>query len=197
MTDAPENDPLYLELVDRLARGKPTPWRLDERYPTEGLPEVRYRGGDRDGDKQALLWEIYLAAEAGEPIPQWAATEFRQIMLRLFRGALPDWEAAFGTTLAKKNKKKGPDSERGVYPRTMQKMARIMVPLWRYAQELRAKGWKVNDKFYEELGRKFDLSGEEAEDFYQPMQRFVKEHCPKYLDEYLKAGGNFRPEMFR
>jgi len=62
MTDARETDPLYLELVDRVARGEPTPWRLDLRYPTEGPPEVRYRGGARDGDRQALLWEVYIAA---------------------------------------------------------------------------------------------------------------------------------------
>jgi hypothetical protein len=174
----PEDDPLYLEIIKRVARGKPTPWRLDERFPTLGSPEERF-GNE---DKQALLWEIYLAAEAGMPIPPWAATEFQQIMHRLFRGALPDWEAAFGTTLAKKNKKKGADSKPGVYSGTMQKMARVMVPLWRYAQELRGKGWSVNDEFYEELGRKFDLSAEEArKEFYQPMQQFVTQHCPQYL----------------
>jgi hypothetical protein len=64
-------------------------------------------------------------------------------MLRLFRGALLDWEDAFGTTLAKKNKKKGPDSKRGVYPKTMQQMARVMVPLWRYGHKLRANGHSV------------------------------------------------------
>jgi hypothetical protein len=109
-----------------------------------GPPQDRY-----PKDKQALLWEIYLAAEAGTPIPPWAATEFRRIMLRLFRGALVDWETAFGTTLAKKNKKKSADSKRGVYAGTMKKMARVMVPLWHYAQALRAKGRKVNDEFYE------------------------------------------------
>lgn len=176
--NAPENDKLYLEIVRRVARGEPTPWRLDERYPTLGPPQDRY-----PKDKQALLWEIYLAAEIGQPIPPWAATAFREIMLRLFRGALVDWEAAFGTTLAKKNKKKGPDSKLGVYAGTMQKMARVMVPLWRYAQELRAKGQKVNDEFYEDLASKFDLSCAEAarKDFYGPMQRFVREHCPEYL----------------
>jgi hypothetical protein len=62
-------------------------------------------------------------------------------------------------------------------------MARVMVPLWRYAQELRAKGWKVNDDFYEELASKFDLScAEEARKvFYQPMQRFVKDYCSEHL----------------
>jgi len=49
MTDAPESDALYLELVDRVARGKPTPWRLDKRYPTEGSPEARYSGGGGPG----------------------------------------------------------------------------------------------------------------------------------------------------
>jgi hypothetical protein len=177
MTDAPEKDELYLEIVRRVARGEPTPWRLDQRYPTEGLPEARYGGGD----KQALLWEIYLAAEAGKRIPPWAAAEFQQIMLQLFRGALPDWEAAFGTTLAKKNKKKGLDSRPGVYSATMKRMARVMVPLWRYGQELQAKGWKVNDRFYEELVHKFDLScAEEAIDYYRRMRKFV---------EHLKTEG--------
>lgn len=178
MTDAPEKDKLYLDIVRRVARGQPTPWRLDERYPMLGPPQDRY-----PKDKQALLWEIYLAAEAGTPIPPWAATEFRRIMLRLFRGALVDWETAFGTTLAKKNKKKSADSKRGVYAGTMKKMARVMVPLWHYAQALRAKGRKVNDEFYEDLASEFDLScAEEArKDFYGPMREFVSKHCPEYL----------------
>jgi hypothetical protein len=174
---APEDDPLYLEIIRRVAQGKPTPWRLDERYPTLGGPEARYRGGD----KQAPLWEIYLAAEAETPIPKWAATEFQHIMRRLFRGALPDWEAAFGTTVAKKSKKKGPDSKRGVYPKTMQQMARVMVPLWRYGRKLRATGHSVGPYFYEELGREFDLSGEEAQKYYDPMHKFVTDYCPQYL----------------
>jgi hypothetical protein len=64
--NAPEDDPLYLEIIERVALGKPTPWRLDERYPTLGPPEARFG----KGDDQALLWEIYLAAKHGAPIPK-------------------------------------------------------------------------------------------------------------------------------
>jgi hypothetical protein len=61
-------------------------------------------------------------------------------MLRLFRGALPEWEVAFGPTLAKKKNRKGPDYKRGVQARTMQKRAGVMVPLWECAQELETEG---------------------------------------------------------
>jgi hypothetical protein len=60
MTDDLEKNELFLLLVRRVARGEPTPHRLDLRYPTEGPPAVRYRSGARDGDKQALLWEVFL-----------------------------------------------------------------------------------------------------------------------------------------
>src|SRR5215831_3947068 len=106
MTDARENDPLYLELVERVARGKPTPWRLDKRYPTEGSPEARYLGGARDGDRQAPLWEVYLAAKEDRPLERWAATAIRKLMLRLFNGRVEDWNNEFGTPLAKKSLKK-------------------------------------------------------------------------------------------
>jgi hypothetical protein len=195
MTDARENDPLYLELVRRVARGDPSPWRLDERYPKLGPPQARYRGGARDGDKQALLWEIYLAAEKDRPLEQWAATAFRELMLRVFGGRVENWDKEFGTPLAKKSLKKGSNTK-GVYGHTQRKLADTMVPLWRYGQKLKRDGWSINDEFYEELGERFGIKS--ADDvkkrYWQPMQKFVRKYCPKYLKT---GGGNFRPEMFR
>jgi hypothetical protein len=79
---APEESALYLEIIRRVARGEEAPWRLDERYPMLGAPEKRYKY--KPSDKQALLWEIYLAAESGKRIPKWAATEFQQIIVGFF-----------------------------------------------------------------------------------------------------------------
>ena len=198
MTDALEKNALYLEIVRRVARGLPTPWRLDKRYPTEGPPEARYRGGARDGDKQALLWEVYLAAEDDRGLEPWAASAFRKLMLRVFGGRVENWDKEFGTPLAKKSLKKGSNTK-GVYGHKQRKLADTMVPLWRHGQELIADGWSINDDFYEELGGKFQIKSADdvKENYWQPMQRFVKEYCPKYLTEYLKTGGNFGPEMFR
>src|SRR5262249_22864427 len=169
---APENNDLYLEIIRRVARGEEAPWRLDERYPMHGPPEERYK--NEPSDKQALLWEIYLAAESGKPIPEWAATEFKQSMRRLFRVGLPDWESAFGTTLAKKKNTKGPDYKRGVQARTMQKRAGVMVPLWERAQELKRKGRSVNDDLFDDLAGEFDIKFDEAKDFYTDMNNWVK-----------------------
>jgi len=176
---APEKDDLYLEIIRRVARGEETPWRLDERYQMHGPPEERYK--NERSDKQALLWEIYLAAESGKPIPEWAATEFKQIMRRLFRGGLPDWETAFGTTLARKKNRKGPDYKRGVQARTMQKRAAIMVPLWRHAQELKRKGRSVNDDLFDDLAKEFDIKFDEAKDLYTEMNNWMKKHLPHHI----------------
>jgi hypothetical protein len=182
-----ENDPLYLEIVRRVARGEWTPHRVDERYPTRGAPEVRYRGGARDGDKQALLWEAYLAADENRPLQPWAADAIRKLMLGVFGGRVEDWNKEFGTPLAKKSLKKGAKSK-GVYARTQQRRADTMVPLWRYGRELIANGRKVDDDFYNELGEKFGIkSADDVRKYYwQPMQRLMKE-----------LGAKFPAEMFR
>jgi hypothetical protein len=172
---------LYLEIVDRVARGKPTPWRLDKRYPTEGTPEVRYRGGARDGDRQALLWEVYLAAAEDRALEQWAATAIRKLMLRVFRGRVEDWNNEFGTPLAKKSLNRE-SKARGVYGRSHRIWADTMVPLWRHGQKLIAKGRKINYDFYAELGEEFRISADDVKKMYwQPMQKFVKTYCPEYL----------------
>jgi hypothetical protein len=186
VTDALEKDPLYLEIVDRVARGKPTPWRLDKRYPTEGTPEVRYRGGARDGDRQALLWEVYLAAKEDRPLEQWAATAIHSLMLRLFAGRVEDWNDVFGTPLANKRLKKG-SNVKGVYGLAHRRWASTLVRLWRRGQELIADGRSINDDFYADLGEEFDIkSGDDVKkNYWQPMQKFVKTYCP----EHLKTGG--------
>jgi len=107
-------DALYLEMIRCVARGEGTPHRLDERYPTRGTPEHRYRGGERDGDRQALLWEVYLAADESRPLEEWAATAIRSLMTRVFFGCVEDWNKEFGTPLAKKSTKKRSDVK-GVY----------------------------------------------------------------------------------
>jgi hypothetical protein len=186
MTDAPEKDELYLEIVRRVARGEPTPWRLDLRYPAEGPPEVRYRNGARDGDRQALLWEVYLAAAEDRALQQWAAAAIRKLMLRLFNGRVEDWNNELGTPLAKKSLKKG-SNVKGVYGRAHRMWAETMVPLWRRGQELIADGRSINDDFYAELGEEFDIKSidDVKKNYWQPMQKFVKTYCP----EYLKTGG--------
>jgi len=181
MTDAPESDALYLELVDRVARGKPTPWRLDKRYPTEGSPEARYSGGDR----QALLWEVYLAAKEDRALEQWAAAAIRSLMLRVFAGRVEDWNDEFGTPLAKKSRQKG-SGIKGVYGRGHRRWASTLVRLWRRGRELIAAGRKVDYDFYADLGDEFDLHEDDVKKYYwQPMQKFVKTYCR----EYLKTGG--------
>ena len=155
MTNAPEDDPLYLEIVRRVAHGLPTPWRLDKRYPTEGAPKDRYRDGRRDGDKQALLWEVYLAAENDRPLEPWAAAAFRNLMRRVFAGRVEDWSKEFGTPLAKKSLKKG-SKVKGVYGRPHRTRTETIVPLWRHGRKLIANGRKINDDFYEDLGEELD-----------------------------------------
>jgi hypothetical protein len=71
-------DPLYLEMIYSVARGEETPHRLDERYPTRGRPEHRYRGDD----KQALLWEVFLAVDEKRELEPWAATPPAQLANR-------------------------------------------------------------------------------------------------------------------
>jgi hypothetical protein len=99
---------------------------------------------------------------------------------RLFRGDLTDWETAFGTTLAKKNTK-GPDYIRGVQARTMQEMARVMVPLWERAQELKAKNRAINDDLFDELAGEFNITFDEAKSFYSVMNNFMKKHLPQLI----------------
>jgi hypothetical protein len=166
-------------IVRRVARGEWTPHRVDKRYPTRGDPEVRYRGGAPDGDKQALLWEAYLAAEENRPLQPWAADAIRKLMLRVFAARVEDWNEEFGTPLAKK--KKGAKGK-GVHASTQQKQADSMVPLWRYGRELRAKGRSVDHDFYSDLGEKFGIKSADdvRKHYWQPMQRFVK-----------KLGANF------
>src|SRR5262249_5255271 len=118
-------DPLYLEMMRRIVRGEPVPWKLDERYPIKGSPEERYNA--KPSDKQALLWEIFSAADQSRKIESWAILEIRYLMYRLLIGAVRDWNDEFGTPLAKKSNKRGPDSKRGVQARTLEKMAK-MVP---------------------------------------------------------------------
>jgi hypothetical protein len=168
-------DPLYLEMIRCVALGEETPHRLDERYPTRGMPEHRYRGGDRDGDRQALLWEVYLAAEENRPLAEWAATAIRNLMIRVFFGGVEDWNKEFGTPLAKKSLKKGSEVK-GVYGRAHRSRTETLVPLWRYGRKLQANGRKINDEFYEDLGEKFEIKSADdvRKNYWQPMQSFVK-----------------------
>jgi hypothetical protein len=168
--------PLYLEIIRCVARGEETPHRLDLRYPTEGPPEDRYRGDDR----QALLWEVYLAAEGNRALAEWAATAIRDLMIRVFFGRVEDWNKEFGTPLAKKSLKKG-SKVKGVYARTQRTRTETLVPLWRHGRKLIASGRKINDKFYEDLGEEFGIksAGDVRKNYWQPMQRFVKRRYPE------------------
>jgi len=168
-------DPLYLEMIRCVARGEETPHRLDERYPTRGTPEHRYRGGHRDGDRQALLWEVYLAAEENRPVEEWAATAIRSLMTRVFFGHVEDWNKEFGTPLAKKSLKNRSEIK-GVYGRAHRTRTEALVPLWRYGRKLQADGQKINDEFYEILGDQFKIrsASDVRKNYWQPMQRFVK-----------------------
>jgi hypothetical protein len=168
-------DSLYLEMIRCVARGEETPHRLDGRYPTLGTPEHRYRGGDRGGDRQALLWEVYLAAEGGRPLEEWAATAIRDLMIRVFFGQVEDWNKEFGTPLAKKSLKKG-SKGKGVYGSAHRARTRKLVPLWRHGQKLLAQGRKINDKLYEELGEEFEIKSADdvRKNYWQPMQSFVR-----------------------
>jgi hypothetical protein len=171
-------DPLYLEIMRRIARGEPVPWKLNERYATEGSPEQRYR--TRPSDRQALLWEIFLAADEGREIEPWAVPEIRHLMYRLLVGAVRDWNDEFGTPLAKKNNKKGPDSKRGVQARTLEKMAK-MVPLWKSVQKAKAQGDSVNDYLMDEIAREHSVTFDEAWDLYSDMNNFMKKYFPRQI----------------
>jgi hypothetical protein len=168
-------DALYLEMIRCVARGDETPHRLDERFPTRGTPEHRYRGGDREGDRQALLWEIYLAAEENRSLEEWAATAIRNLMIRVFFGHVEDWNKEFGTPLAKKSLKKG-SKVKGVYGRAHRTRTEKLVPLWRHGRKLQTDGRKINAEFYEELGEEFEIKSADdvRKNYWQPMQRFVK-----------------------
>jgi hypothetical protein len=171
-------DPLYLEMMQRIARGESVPWKLDERYPTEGSPEERYKA--KPSDRQALLWEIFLAADEGREIEPWAVPEIRYLMYRLLIGAVRDWNDEFGTPLAKKDNKRGPDSKRGVQARTLEKMAK-MVPLWRNVQEAKAQGDSVNDDLMGELARAHHITFDEAWGLYSDMNKFMTKYLPKQI----------------
>jgi hypothetical protein len=177
-----EIDPLFLEIMRRIARGEEeSPWKLDKRYPIKGSPEERYTA--KRGDKQALLWEIFLAADEGREIKSWAVPEIRYLMYRLLIGAVRDWNDEFGTPLARKNNKKGPDSKRGVQARTLGKMAK-MVPLWKRVQEAKVNGDSVNEDLMGELAREFGITFDEAWDLYSRMNNFMK----KYLADQVVPG---------
>ena len=173
-------DPLFLEIMRRIARGECecVPWRLDERYRIEGSPEERYKA--KRGDRQALLWEIFLAADESREIETWAVPEIRYLMYRLLVGAVRDWNDEFGPPLAKKNNKKGPNSKRGVQARTLEKMAK-MVPLWKSVQEAKAQGDSVNDDLMGELAREHHITFDEAWDFYSDMNNFMKKYLPEQI----------------
>ena len=168
-------DPLYLEMIRCVARGEETPHRLDERYPTLGPPEHRYCGDD----KQALLWEVFLAADENRPLQPWAATAIRDLMIRVFFGRVEDWNKEFGTPIAKKSLKKG-SKVKGVYPRAHRTRTETTVPLWRHGRKLIGDGRKINDDFYEDLGEHFGIksAAEVRKTYWQPMQSWVKRRYP-------------------
>jgi hypothetical protein len=174
-------DPLYLEMMRRIARGEWVPWKLDERYPISGSPEERYNA--RPSDKQALLWEVFLAADEHREIQSWAVPEIRCLMYRLLIGAVRDWNDEFGTPLAKKNNKRGADSKRGVQARTLEKLAK-MVPVWKSVQVAKAKGDSVNDALMDAVSREHHGTFDEAWTLYSDMNNFMK----KYLREEIIPG---------
>ena len=169
--------PPYLEMMLSIACGESVPWRLDLRYPTEGPPEKRY-----PHDKQAPLWQFYLCSIEKKKPPQWAADALVAIMGQLFRDDLPNWERAFGQTLARKTKKKAPLSKRGVYAHTIQKDYRILAPLWIRARKLLQQGKDEGDRLYEDLAGEFGLpDAKVAGKYYRQMRDWITKECPQYL----------------
>jgi hypothetical protein len=90
-------DPRLRKAILDAARGNDSPWPVDKHYPHGDTPERRFA----DGDDQAVLWAIALAAEDGTPIPKWATAALMEKLLEISVAA-NDWDGVFGPTRAKR-----------------------------------------------------------------------------------------------
>jgi hypothetical protein len=184
MTDAPDYDPLYREIVLRAFKGLPTIQPVDEHYPTKGPPQERYRDGS--GDRQALLCEALLAGLEGRKLPPWAIAALEKIMFKIADADLVSWEVAFGPLVSRRTTKKG-KVESGAYKKSIQKLRTKTIPAWRRVRELNARHKKRGDGFgighhlYNQVALDLGLSEREVKDSYEQVQAFVTKHCREYL----------------
>ena len=79
------------QIIAESARGEHDGWPIDPTYPAE----LSHEEGFKAGDTQRVLWQLYDCAANGTPIPEWAATAFRDRLSRIAQCEL-SWEEAFG-----------------------------------------------------------------------------------------------------
>jgi hypothetical protein len=135
-------DPRLRKAILDAARGNDSPWPVDKHYPHGDTPERRFA----DGDHQAVLWAIALAAEDGTEIPKWATAALMEKLLEISVAA-KDWDGVFGPTRAKRG-----GGAPGANERKIQHRAEYMFKCFDAVQARSAAGESIDTALFVSVG---------------------------------------------
>jgi hypothetical protein len=150
------------------ARGNDSPWPVDKHYPHRGGLEQRFA----DGDDQAMLWAIALAAEDGTEIPPWATAALMEKLLEVAVAA-KNWDGVFGPPRAKR----GGDAP-GANEGKIQHRAEYMFKCFDAVQERSAAGDSIDPALFESVGTKLGVgarSGSIVSRYYYAVKNWRAE----------------------
>jgi hypothetical protein len=136
---------LLSRIIAESVRGEHDAWLLDKTYPKEPSHEKAFREND---DRERMLWQIYDSAQAGTPIPEWAANAFCDALIRVVTRA-STWNKEFGEVPAK-----GPSRRRQKYQSTIRRLAKNLI---RVGEEVQNYNGPIDEEMWSILGKKLGL----------------------------------------
>ena len=151
------------QIMAESVRDEHDAWPLDPAYPKNPSHEDAFK---RDGDNQRVLWQIYDCAERGERIPDWAATAFRDLFIKVMSCELT-WEKAFGNVPASRKR------TRPWLRKLAEKLPKIGDAVQKYTAQKNERGKPLakDEKMREVIGKKLGLHRGLFIEFYNRWRR--------------------------